>query len=39
MAGGKAERVQASFAKDLAGPVRLNIELFSFSEHPEAVRN
>lgn len=39
MAGGKAERVQASFPKDLTGPVRLNIKLFLFSEHPKAVRN
>lgn len=39
MAGEKAERVQASFPTDLAGPARLNIRLFSFNQHPAAVRN
>lgn len=30
MAGHIAERVQASFPTDLAGPARLNIKFFSF---------
>lgn len=37
MAGDKAERVQASFPTDLAGPARLNF--FFIHQHPEAVRN
>lgn len=39
MAGDKAGRVQASFPTDLAEPARLNIKLFSFNQHPVAVRN
>lgn len=38
-AGGKAERVQASFPTNLAEPARINIRLFSFNHHPAVARN